>query len=97
MEGTQVVAQTVSPAKLAHLVLLTRDLPRLRDWYQTVLQATVTVEDPMLAFLSYDDEHHRIAFVGMPDLPPRTAGPQVGLHHMAFTYRSFDDLLRTKG
>jgi catechol-2,3-dioxygenase len=95
MEGTQAVAQTVSPAKLAHLVLLTRDLPRLRDWYGTVLQATVTVEDPMLAFLSYDDEHHRIAFVGMPDLPPRTAGPQVGLHHMAFTYRSLDDLLRT--
>ncbi len=95
MEGTQAVAQTVSPAKLAHLVLLTRDLPRLRDWYRTVLQATVTVEDPMLSFLSYDDEHHRIAFVGMPDLPPRAAGPQVGLHHIAFTYRSLDDLLRT--
>ena len=95
MEGTQAVAQTVSPAKLAHLVLLTRDLPRLRDWYRTVLQATVTVEDPMLSFLSYDDEHHRIAFIGMPDLPPRAAGPQVGLHHIAFTYRSLDDLLRT--
>ncbi len=95
MEGTQAVAQTVSPAKLAHLVLLTRDLARMRDWYETVLQATVTVEDPMLCFLSYDDEHHRIAFVGMPDLPPRAAGPQVGLHHIAFTYRSLDDLLRT--
>jgi len=95
MEGTQAVAQTVTPAKLAHLVLLTRDLPRLRDWYRTVLQATVTVEDPMLSFLSYDDEHHRIAFVGMPDLPPREAGPQVGLHHIAFTYRNLDELLRT--
>ena len=95
MEGTQAAAQTVSPAKLAHLVLLTRDLPRMRDWYRTVLQATVTVEDPMLSFLSYDDEHHRIAFVGMPDLPPRAAGPQVGLHHIAFTYRSLDELLGT--
>jgi catechol-2,3-dioxygenase len=95
MEGTQAVAQTVTPAKLAHLVLMTRDLPRLRDWYRTVLQATVTVEDPMLSFLSYDDEHHRIAFIGMPDLPPRAAGPQVGLHHIAFTYRSLDELLRT--
>ncbi len=95
MEGTQAVAQTVSPAKLAHLVFLTRDLPRLRDWYRTVLQATVTVEDPRLSFLSYDDEHHRIAFIGVPELPPREAGPQVGLHHVAFTYRSLDDLLRT--
>ena len=95
MEGTQAVAQTLSPAKLAHLVLLTRDLPRMRDWYETVLQAPVTVQDPMLCFLSYDEEHHRIALAGMPDLPPRAAGPQVGLHHMAFTYRSLDDLLRT--
>jgi len=95
MEGTQAVAQTLSPAKLAHLVLLTRDLPRMRDWYETVLQASVTVEDPMLCFLSYDEEHHRIALVGMPDLPPRAAGPQVGLHHIAFTYHSLDDLLRT--
>jgi hypothetical protein len=31
----------------------------------------------------------------MPDLPPRAAGPQVGLHHIAFTYRSLDELLRT--
>jgi len=95
MEGTQAAAQTVSPAKLAHLVLLTRDLPRIRDWYTTVLQATVTVENPMLSFISYDEEHHRIAFVGIPDLPPRAAGPQVGLHHIAFTYRSLEELLRT--
>ena len=60
MEGSQAVAQTVSPAKLAHLVLLTRDLPRMRDWYATVLQATVTVEDPMLCFLSYDDRGGRL-------------------------------------
>lgn len=97
MEGTQVAAQTtqtVAPVKLSHLVLLTRDLPRMRDWYATVLEATVTVEDPMLCFISYDDEHHRVALVSMPDLPPRH-GPQVGLHHMAFTYRNLDDLLRT--
>jgi len=74
LEGTQAVAQTLSPAKLAHLVLLTRDLPRMRDWYETVLQAPVTVQDPMLCFLSYDEEHHRIALAGMPDLPPRAAG-----------------------
>jgi catechol 2,3-dioxygenase-like lactoylglutathione lyase family enzyme len=88
-------ALAVSPAKLAHLVLLTPDLPRMRDWYETVLQATVTVENPMLCFLSYDEEHHRIALVGMPDLPPPAPGPRAGLHHMAFTYRSLDDLLRT--
>jgi catechol-2,3-dioxygenase len=91
MERTQAVV----PAKLAHLVLVTRDLPRMRAWYETVLQATVTVENPVLCFLSYDEEHHRIALLGMPDLPPRAAGPQVGLHHMAFTYRSLDDLLGT--
>lgn len=97
MEGTQIATQatpTISPVKLAHLVLLTPNLPRLRDWYATVLQATVTVEDSMLCFISYDDEHHRIALISVPELPPRR-GPQAGLHHMAFTYRNLDDLLST--
>ena len=85
----------VSPAKLAHFVLMTRDLPRLRDWYVTVLDGRVAYEDPMLCFLTYDDEHHRIAIGALPGVQEREPGLRVGLHHTAFTYGALGDLLQT--
>lgn len=88
-------AKRVSPAKLAHVVLRVRDLAAMRDWYKTVLQAEVTQEAHGLSFLTYDDEHHRIALVAMPGLEERGDGMRVGMDHIAFTYRSVDDLLHT--
>jgi catechol-2,3-dioxygenase len=44
-----------------------------------------------LSFISYDDEHHRVAVVGLPHLVDPT--PQaVGLEHFAYTFASLDDL-----
>ena len=82
-----------SPSKFAHAVLRTRDKHKeMVDWYLTVLNAKVVYSNGMLTFLSYDDEHHRIAIAsspGSPDRPPRS----IGLDHLAFTYASLDDLL----
>ncbi len=88
-------ARRISPAKLAHVVLRVRDLPAMRDWYQTVLQADVTQESVMLCFLTYDDEHHRIALVAIPGLAERDDTMRVGVDHIAFTYASVGDLLHT--
>lgn len=82
----------VSPIKLAHLVLRTSRMPELMAWYKLVLNATVAYEGGNIAFLAYDDEHHRIAFINIPDLGPQPAGI-VGVHHMAFTYATLKDLL----
>src|SRR3954467_12783959 len=87
--------QRVSPAKLAHVVLRVKNLVRMRDWYKTVLQAEVTQESGPLCFLTYDDEHHRIALVELPDLVERDAVMRVGMDHIAFTYGSLADLLHT--
>jgi catechol-2,3-dioxygenase len=57
-----------SPAKLAHVVLRTRHLAEMRDWYVTVLDGKVMHEDAASAFITYDDEHHRIALANMADL-----------------------------
>src|SRR4051812_42093988 len=57
-----------SPAKLAHVVLRTQHLKELRDWYVTVLDGKVMHEDPASVFITYDDEHHRIALANMADL-----------------------------
>lgn len=51
----------VSPQKLAHVVLFTGRVAEMRDWYLTVLDARVVHENPAVVFITYDEEHHRIA------------------------------------
>ena len=58
------------PAKLAHVVYMTRRYDQMLDWYQKVFEAKVQYKNPALAFLTYDDEHHRFAFANMSVLSP---------------------------
>lgn len=97
--STQVTQATpakavVSPQRLAHVVLRSSQLQVLVDWYTTVLGATVAFSDGNLAFLAYDDEHHRIAVLNIPGLQRQPDG-MTGVHHMAFTYASLADLVTT--
>jgi catechol 2,3-dioxygenase-like lactoylglutathione lyase family enzyme len=85
---------SVSPAKLAHVVLRSSQFHALVAWYQTVLCAKIAFSDGALAFLSYDDEHHRIAVLNIPGLQRQLEGV-TGVHHFAFTYRSMSDLVAT--
>jgi catechol-2,3-dioxygenase len=71
-----------SPNKLAHVVLWTRKVKEMRDWYVKVLDARVVFESPAGAFLTYDDEHHRIAVadaVAAAALATEKAGSSEGL------------------
>lgn len=82
----------VSPAKLAHFVLRTSRYAEIVDFYKTVLNATPAFESEALAFLSYDDEHHRVAILNVPDLKEQQPG-FAGVHHVAFTFESLRVLL----
>lgn len=85
----------MSPAKLAHIVLRTSQYAEMVDWYSTVLGATISFEVPgSLCFLTYDDEHHRVAIGTLPGLAERPE-QAVGLDHVAFTYRTLGDLIHT--
>src|SRR6476620_12597303 len=75
--------------KLAHIVLQTGQLPVLRDWYLSVLDAHVVYENEFLSFITFDDEHHRLAIAQLRHPTKRTA-TTVGLAHSAYT---FPDLL----
>lgn len=87
-------AKIISPRRLAHFVLRTSSLDRMVAWYQAVLGAEIAFKNEILAFLSYDEEHHRVAFVCMPDLKEQPEGV-VGFHHAAFTFDSLGDLMAT--
>jgi catechol-2,3-dioxygenase len=78
--------------RLAHIVLQTGQLPVLKDWYLRVLDAHVVFENDMLCFMTFDEEHHRLALVQLPQRAPRTS-MTVGLAHSAYTFESLDSLL----
>ncbi len=62
----------VAPSKFAHAVLRTKQFKTMVDWYTTVLEAEVVNSNHFIAFLTYDDEHHRIAIASIPGLTDRT-------------------------
>ncbi|MCC3332187.1 VOC family protein [Nocardia abscessus] len=83
-----------SPVKLAHVVLRTGRLQEMTDWYVRVLEGRVAFANNMLAFMTYDDEHHRVAFIAT-GASERPDDVHTGLHHVAFTYESLGGLLGT--
>jgi catechol-2,3-dioxygenase len=80
--------------KLAHVVLQTAQPSAVRDWYCTVLRAHVVYQGHGLTFLTFDDEHHRIALLELPSDVARPKEPTAaGMHHLACTFASLDELL----
>ena len=51
----------VSPVRLAHVVMRSSRFHEVLDWYKLVLGAHIVFESEGIAFLAYDEEHHRIA------------------------------------
>ena len=86
--------QAIPPVKMAHFVLRTKQLDELKAWYSTVLGAQVVVENPMMAFMTFDDEHHRLALIQNPNFADRPDNA-VGLEHFAYTLRDLEALLHT--
>lgn len=61
--------KVVSPVKLAHVVLRTNNFTKMTEFYKDFLGAKAALEMPnLLSFLTYDDEHHRIAIVNIPPI-----------------------------
>ena len=87
-------SQRISPAKFAHVVLKTGNFNAVIAWYAAVLQARVAFRNDFIAFLTYDDEHHRVAVINAPG-SPAPADTDAGVHPLAYTYADLGDLLAT--
>jgi catechol-2,3-dioxygenase len=89
----------VKPVKFAHVVYMTRRFEQMIAWYRNVFEADVVYENPALAFLTYDDEHHRFAFANLDVLKPGGGASadrgEIGVNHVAYTYATAGDLLDT--
>lgn len=91
----------LAPEYLAHWVVKTARSDKVIAWYGTVFGARVVHEDSKLAFLTWDDESHRLALVKVPRflryLFPlaRLRRKFYGIDHLGFTIGSLEQLLST--
>ncbi|KAF2242266.1 Glyoxalase/Bleomycin resistance protein/Dihydroxybiphenyl dioxygenase [Trematosphaeria pertusa] len=84
--------KVISPTTLAHVVLQTPQLEKMRHFYTTFLGGHVVHSAPFLVFITYDEEHHRIALLSQPHITAK-APSTAGLHHIAFTFPNLSALL----
>ena len=86
------------PVKFAHVVYQTRRFDEMIAWYRTVFEAEVVYQNPALAFMTYDDEHHRFAFANLsllkPDSENLSERGDIGVNHVAYTYADAGDLMK---
>ncbi|CAN3131182.1 VOC family protein [Mycobacterium sp. smrl_JER01] len=79
--------------KLTHVVFQTGQPAEMRDWYCKVLDGHVVYQDNSLCFITFDDEHHRVALL-TPDVAMVRKLPNTACaHHTAYTFENIDDLL----
>jgi catechol-2,3-dioxygenase len=87
----------VAPSSLVHVVYRTRRFEEMLAWYAAVFGARVQYRNPALAFLTFDDEHHRFAFADLgvirPDEHDADDRGMIGVDHVAWEYGSLRDLL----
>lgn len=84
----------IAPVKLGHVAIRTTRLAAMLDYYCNVLEAEIAFRNESMGFITYDDEHHRLAIIQMPGLerPPEKS---TGLDHISFSYTELGELLAT--
>ena len=87
-------SRPIAPSLFAHFVLRSSNMAGLVDWYSTVLDMHVVKHNDYITFLTYDDEHHRLAVVNIPGLH-KADDKSWGLAHVAYSFRNVGELLST--
>ena len=87
--------KTIKPA-LHHVTIKTSRLQEMVDWYKALIGVEVNFQDANNAWTTNDAANHRIAFLSVPGLEhDADKVKHTGMHHSAFEYDSFDDLMST--
>ena len=83
----------IKPA-LHHVTMRTGRLREMIDWYTAVIGGECTFRADEVAWMTNDAANHRIAFLAHKAIVDDAGrSGHSGLHHTAFEYESFDDLL----
>jgi len=80
------------PSYIAHFVIRTNKVDESIAWYKTFLGAREVYSQEGLSFLTFDDEHHRIAIGQVPGLQAHDENNS-GVDHIAFAMATVEDLV----
>jgi catechol 2,3-dioxygenase-like lactoylglutathione lyase family enzyme len=83
------------PSRFGHIVLKTAQYEAMANWYKTVLNAEPLFEKPpVLTFLTFDDEHHRLLVALDPNVTPKDPN-SAGVAHWAYLFNDLSELMTT--
>ena len=82
------------PAYISHYGIRARQYREMIQWYQTVFRAKIQHENEFLAFMTFDEEHHRLVIF---EDAATVAKPEnaAGIDHVGYGFASFGDLVAT--
>lgn len=81
-------------AYISHYGIRAQHLKEMVEWYRTVFEAKVQHENEFLAFLTYDDEHHRLVLFEDPETVEKVP-TAAGIDHVGYGLAGFGDLVAT--
>jgi catechol 2,3-dioxygenase len=85
---------TIIKPSLHHVTIKTTRLDEMIAWYELVIGAKVQFRDNGAAWTTNDGANHRVAFLSVPGLSDDAQKiAHNGMHHCAFEYNSFDELM----
>ena len=82
------------PAYISHYGIRARQYRDMIQWYKTVFRAKIQHENEFLAFMTFDEEHHRLVIF---EDAATVAKPEnaAGIDHVGYGFASFGDLVAT--
>jgi hypothetical protein len=84
-----------SPRPLCPCGLPHAPFDKMIAWYQAVFDCRVQYQNPGLAFLTYDDGHHRVAIIKLAAVLPDASKDErrgvIGVDVVVYTYGSVED------
>lgn len=86
--------ELVSPVRFAHFVLRVSDMAQSVRWYTQVVGMEIVHQNDQLTFMTYDEEHHRLALAQTKYTGEVPKGAP-GLDHVAYTIVDLGGLMST--
>src|SRR5688500_1177407 len=84
----------IKPAYISHYGIRAQRYKEMIKWYKTVFGARIQHENEFLAFMTFDEEHHRLVIfedAATVDKPATAAG----VDHVGYGLANFGDLVLT--
>lgn len=88
------VRTTTKPAYISHYGIRAQRYKEMVQWYKTVFGAKVQHENEFLAFLTFDEEHHRLVIFEDGDTVDKPTGA-AGVDHVGYGLANFADFVST--